>query len=93
MRVVQPDWGYIELECSTSCDLLSWRIITFALLKRNGGTLASGVPFDLLGEKGKLAVVRCSADHLDRVTAALHGEHDGRTVRVLRVSSFLPALF
>lgn len=93
MRVVKPDWAYIELECSTSCDLFSWRVITFALLKRNGGTLASGIPFDMLGENGKVAIVRCSADHLDQVAAALNGEHDDRTVRVMRVSHFLPALF
>lgn len=93
MRVVKPDWGYIKFEASTPCDLFSWKVIIFNLLKRNGGTLGTGIPFDFLGEDGKIALARCDAAHLEQVSAALNGEYDGRTIRVLSTSHFLPAFF
>ena len=92
MPVIKPDWGYLTLEAYPSADRLTWKLITYNLLKRYGGASAEAIPLDLLHANGHRAVIRVPADKLEFVQGGLNGEVDDRSVRIVKVSNFLPLL-
>lgn len=93
MVEIKADWAYLKLRAVPECaDELTWRLITSTALSRFAGIAGQAIELDLLKFDHQTCIVRCPAENLEVVRAALSVELDNTVLYVDQTSSFLVGL-